>query len=124
MLQDRSFGLKGLTSLHWQTSLQNKVMQLACLIEQASVDWIHRPICLLYGVFTLPDIDTDTDTDKKWSIKNCMEVFILSDTDTNTETDSIGLQTHFVGVGIGVGVGQCEHTTTSACNGVFTLLDS
>ena len=26
------------------------------------------------GVFTLPD--TDTDTDKKWVIKNCVEVFI------------------------------------------------
>ena len=39
-------------------------------------------------------MDTDTDTDKKWVIKNCVEVFILPDTD----------------VGIGVGVGQCEHT--------------
>ena len=30
-----------------------------------------------YGVFTLPDIETDTDTDKKWVIKNCVEVFTL-----------------------------------------------
>ena len=40
----------------------------------------------------------DTDTDKKWIIKNCVEVFILPDTATDTD------------VGIGVGVGQCEHT--------------
>ena len=42
----------------------------------------------VYGVFTLPDTDSDT--------------------------GAIGLQTHLVGVGIGVsiGVGQCEHTTT------------
>ena len=60
------------------------------------------------GVFTL----ADTDTDKEWVIKNCVEVFILPDrdTDTDTDTDAIGLQTHFVGVGISVGVGQCEHT--------------
>ena len=29
------------------------------------------------GVFTLPDNETDTDTDKKWVIKNCVEVFTL-----------------------------------------------
>ena len=28
-------------------------------------------------VCTLPDTETDTDTDKKWVVKNCMEVFIL-----------------------------------------------
>ena len=39
---------------------------------------------------------TDTDTDKKWVIKNCVEVFILPDTDTDTD--------------VGVGVGQGEHT--------------
>ena len=31
----------------------------------------------LYGVFTLPDTETDTDTDKKWVVKNCVEVFTL-----------------------------------------------
>ena len=35
------------------------------------------------GVFTLPD--TDTATDKKWVIKNFVEVFILPDTDTDTD---------------------------------------
>ena len=58
------------------------------------------------AVFTLPDTNTDNDTDKKWVIKNCVEVFILPDTDTDTNV--IGLQTHFVVVG----VGQCEHTIT------------
>ena len=38
----------------------------------------------------------DTDTHKKWIIKNCVEVFILPDTATDTD--------------VGVGVGQCEHT--------------
>ena len=47
------------------------------------------------GVFTLPDADTDAETD----------------------TDAIGFETHCVGAGtsvgkgkICVGVGQCEHT--------------
>ena len=31
----------------------------------------------LNGVFTLPDKDTDTDTDKKWVVWNCVEVFTL-----------------------------------------------
>ena len=62
-----------------------------------------------YGVFTL----ADTDTDKKWVIKNCVKVFILPDTDTDTNTDAIGLQTHFVG--FGVGVGHCEHTINILC---------
>ena len=57
----------------------------------------------------LPD-NTDTDSDKKWTIKNCVQVFILLDTDTDTDTDAIGFQTHFVGVSIDVGVRQCEHT--------------
>ena len=30
-----------------------------------------------YGVFTLPDTETNTDTDKKWVVKNCVEVFTL-----------------------------------------------
>ena len=47
---------------------------------------------------------TQTDTDKKLVIKNCVEVFILLYTDT--DTDAIGFQTHFGGVGIG----QCKHT--------------
>ena len=29
------------------------------------------------GVFTLPDTEIDTDTDKKWVIKYCVEVFTL-----------------------------------------------
>ena len=29
------------------------------------------------GVFTLPDTESDTDTDKKWVIKNYVEVFTL-----------------------------------------------
>ena len=32
---------------------------------------------VLHGVFTLPDTETDTDTDKKWVVKNCVEVFTL-----------------------------------------------
>ena len=61
-----------------------------------------------YGVFTLPD--TDTDTNKKWVKLKYAELFTLADTntDTDTDTDVNGLQTHFVGVG--VVVWQCEHT--------------
>ena len=33
------------------------------------------------GVFTLPN--TDTDTDKKWVVQNCVEVFTLRDRDNN-----------------------------------------
>ena len=68
------------------------------------------------GVFTLPDTDADTDTNKKWVIENCVEVFTLPNTDTgtdtDTDTDANGLQTHFVSVSvcIGVCVGQCEHS--------------
>ena len=72
-----------------------------------------------FGVFTLPDTDADTDTDKKWVVENCVEVLILANTgtvtDANTDTDAIGF--HCVGVGasvgkgkICVGVGQWEHT--------------
>ena len=54
------------------------------------------------------------DTDKKWVIKNCVQVFIVPDTyiDTNTDTDTdvIGLQAHFVSVSVCISVGQCEHT--------------
>ena len=48
---------------------------------------------------------------------NLYGVFTLPDTDAETDTDAIGFETHCVGVGtsvgkgkICVGVGQCEHT--------------
>ena len=69
-----------------------------------------------YGVFTL--LDTDTVTDKKWVIKNCVQVFILPDTDTDSDTDAIGLQTHFVGIGVCIGNGQCEHTV-NVCKEIY-----
>ena len=30
-----------------------------------------------YSVFTLPGTETDTDTDEKWVVKNCVQVFTL-----------------------------------------------
>ena len=30
-----------------------------------------------YGLFTLPDTDTDKDTDNLWVVQNCVKVFIL-----------------------------------------------
>ena len=86
--------------------------------------------CHHNGVFTLPD--TDTDTDKKWVIKNCVKVFILpdrdTDTDTDTDTDEIGLQTHFVGVGVGVDIDvdvrQCEHTINTMLWLALTLIQT
>ena len=47
-----------------------------------------------YGVFTL------TETDKKWVLWDCVEVFILTGTDT--VTDANGFQTHFIGLGLGL----------------------
>ena len=58
-------------------------------------------------MFTLPE--TDTDTDKKWVLKNCVEVFILPDTDTGKPILSVGVGVG-IGVSVGIGVGQCEHT--------------
>ena len=54
------------------------------------------------GVFT--PTETETETDKKWVVLDCVEVFIL----TETETDVNGFQTHFIGLSLG----QCEHTLT------------
>ena len=59
---------------------------------------------MIYGVFTLPD--TDTDTDKKMgSIAICRTVHTGRH---RHSTDANGLQTHFVGIG------QCEHSINSA----------
>ena len=52
-------------------------------------------------------------------------VFTLPDADTDADTDAIGFETHWVGVGTSVGkgkicvsVGQCEHTITVTSNGM------
>ena len=37
------------------------------------------------GVFTLGGIETDTETDKKWVVQNCVEVFILHRDITSTQ---------------------------------------
>ena len=36
-------------------------------------------------MFTLPDTNEDTDTDKKWVVENCVEVFILTLTPTQMQ---------------------------------------
>ena len=36
--------------------------------------WVVGP---LYGVFTLHDAETDTETDKKWVVQDCVEEFTL-----------------------------------------------
>ena len=54
------------------------------------------------GVFTL----TETETDKKWVVWDCVEVLTLTETDTMTNAS--GFQTHFVGLGLC----QCEHILT------------
>ena len=57
-----------------------------CMLKRVATD--GAPV-ISYGVFTLPDTDTDAETD----------------------TDAIGFETHCVGKGkICVGVGQCERT--------------
>ena len=38
-----------------------------------------------YGVFTLPDTDTDTNTDIKWVVEDCVEVFIPTPTSTQMQ---------------------------------------
>ena len=48
---------------------------------------------VIYGVFTLPDTNTD-----------------FTFTDTGTDTDTMGFKPNCIGVGLGVG--QCEHTIT------------
>ena len=51
-------------------------------------------------MFTL----TETETDKKWVVWDCVEVFILTETDTVTYVNRF--QTHFVGLGLCLC--QCE----------------
>ena len=58
----------------------------------------------------MPDTETDTDTDKKWVVKNCVQVFTL-----HLHNNAIEYFWQFVGLGIGVG--QCERTIT----GLFLL---
>ena len=53
-------------------------------------------------MFTL----TETETDKKWVVSDCVEVFILTETDTVTDVNEF--QTHFIGLGLCFF--QCEHT--------------
>ena len=70
---------------------------------EATASKLTNPITWnLYGVFTVPD----TETDKERVIKNCVEVFIQR----HQHIYAIGLQTYFVGVCVGIGFGQCEHT--------------
>ena len=59
----------------------------------------------LHGVFTLAE--TETETDKKWLEKNCVEVFILQ-RDRNRRKFPLGCCTHFISICIdlGLGVGQ------------------
>ena len=45
-------------------------------------------------MFTL----TETETDKKWVVWDCVEVFTLTETDTMTDVS--GFQTHFIGLGL------------------------
>ena len=62
--------------------------------------------CNCYGLFTLPD--TETETDKNgfyrilWGCSYCSE--------TETKAISNWFCTYFIGYNIGVGVGQCEQT--------------
>ena len=66
----------------------------------------------LQGVFTLTDVKTKTEseTDKKWVVWDCVEVFILTETDTLTDVN--GFQTYFIGLNLGIGIClcQCERT--------------
>ena len=42
--------------------------------------------CVIHnGVFTLVDTDVDTNTDEKWVVENCWEVFILTPTPTQMQ---------------------------------------
>ena len=56
-------------------------------------------------MFTLTETETKTETDKKWVVWDCVEVFTL--TEAHTVTDANGFQTHFIGLGLC----QCEHTS-------------
>ena len=47
----------------------------------------------------------ETETDKKWVVWDCVEVFILTETDTMTDVNEF--QTHFIGIGLCFC--QCEH---------------
>ena len=40
----------------------------------------------------------ETETDKKWVVWDCVEVFILTETDTVTDVN--GFQTRFIGLGL------------------------
>ena len=66
----------------------------------------------LQGVFTLTDVKTKTEseTDTKWVVWDCVEVFILIERDTLTDVN--GFQTHFIGLNLGIGIClcQCERT--------------
>ena len=66
----------------------------------------------LQGVFTLTDVKTETEseTDKKWVVWDCVEVFILTETDTLTDVN--GFQTNFIGLNLGIAIClcQCERT--------------
>ena len=67
-----------------------------------------------YDVFTLPDTETDTETDKKMGFIELCGGVHTAQTLTQTQTTiepivvSIGV---CVGVGVEVGVGQCERTS-------------
>ena len=59
----------------------------------------------------------DTDTDKKWVVENCVEVFIPTPALTLTQLGFKPILSVSVPVSVKVnkicvGVGQCEHTVT------------
>ena len=53
-------------------------------------------------MFTLTEAETETD--RKWVVWNCVEVFILTETDTVIDVN--GFKTHIIGLGLC----RCERT--------------
>ena len=54
------------------------------------MSWFSNIEIQFNGIFTL----TETETDKKWVVWDCVEVFILTETDT--VTDANGFQTYLL----------------------------
>ena len=73
------------------------------------------------GVFRLTEIECETD--KKWVVWECVEMFLLTKTDTKTDVN--GFQTHFIGLGHGIRLCLCQYGRTInlvTCEQTFTTV--
>ena len=88
-------------SRHVKASTQHYISHISSL-RPGPAQCKYNTISFLteyWGVFTL----TETETDKKWVVRHCVEVFVPADTDT--VTDAMRFQTQFIALALC----QCEH---------------